>query len=153
MKTLKFRTMSVPAAAAMALVASGGVMAVGSVESAHAATYQCTSSTNFWHNDSSVDKYITLPTYRGNSSCELRHGAANSGVTVLQRAMTACYALGVKADGSFGPATETALKTLQSRLKIEPDGVYGPITRSAMVWDARTRAGAGAGCWKAVNYI
>jgi peptidoglycan hydrolase-like protein with peptidoglycan-binding domain len=34
--------------------------------------------------------------------------------------------LGIKADGSFGPATETALKAAQKQNGLKADGIAGP---------------------------
>ena len=48
------------------------------------------------------------------------------GVAALQRA------LGLSADGVFGPAAERALKRWQRRHGLEPDGVAGPATRKAL---------------------
>jgi peptidoglycan hydrolase-like protein with peptidoglycan-binding domain len=55
-------------------------------------------------------------------------GAAKrpAGVRGLQQA------LGVPADGVFGPATEKALKRWQKRHRLEADGVAGPETRKAL---------------------
>lgn len=49
-----------------------------------------------------------------------------AGVEALQRA------LGISADGDFGPGTEQALKRWQSSRGLEADGVAGPATRSAL---------------------
>ncbi|MDO8211280.1 peptidoglycan-binding protein [Conexibacter sp. CPCC 206217] len=49
-----------------------------------------------------------------------------SGVEALQRA------LGISADGDFGPGTEAALKRWQASRGLEADGVAGPATRSAL---------------------
>jgi hypothetical protein len=61
-----------------------------------------------------------------------RHGARHSrparggGVRALQRA------IGVSADGVFGPATERALKRWQRRHGLVADGIAGPQTRAKM---------------------
>ncbi|MEC3882631.1 N-acetylmuramoyl-L-alanine amidase [Halobacillus sp. HZG1] len=39
---------------------------------------------------------------------------------------------GYGADGSFGPATEKALKQFQKDQKLKQDGIYGPNTKAAM---------------------
>lgn len=38
----------------------------------------------------------------------------------------------LKVDGSFGPATEAALKAYQNTNKLVPDGLYGPSTRNSL---------------------
>jgi peptidoglycan hydrolase-like protein with peptidoglycan-binding domain len=51
---------------------------------------------------------------------------AGGGVKALQRA------LGVAADGAFGPQTERALRGYQSRHRLMVDGVAGPQTRRSL---------------------
>ena len=55
-----------------------------------------------------------------------RASRAGGGVVALQRA------LGVSADGVFGPGTEAALKRFQRRRGLAADGVAGPQTRRAL---------------------
>jgi hypothetical protein len=51
---------------------------------------------------------------------------SRGGVRSLQRA------IGVSADGVFGPGTEAAVKRYQRRHGLTPDGVVGPQTRAAL---------------------
>lgn len=74
-----------------------------------------------------------------------RHGARGGGVRSLQRA------LGVPADGVFGPGTQAAVKRYQRRHGLTPDGVVGPQTRAALgigpgrVLKRRGRGGSSGG--------
>ncbi len=56
----------------------------------------------------------------------LKKGLSGEPVRRLQKA------LGIGADGQFGPATETALKTWQKDHGLKTDGVAGPDTFAAM---------------------
>ena len=63
----------------------------------------------------------------------LRTGSHGSAVTALQKA------LGVKADGAFGPATATAVKALQGRAKLARTGVVATLTWQALEAELRRR--------------
>jgi len=52
----------------------------------------------------------------------LRKGAKGDGVKIMQEA------LGISADGDFGPGTERALKAWQRDNGLTPDGIAGPAT-------------------------
>ena len=52
----------------------------------------------------------------------LRKGAKGDGVKIMQEA------LGITADGDFGPGTERALKAWQEENDLTPDGIAGPAT-------------------------
>src|SRR3954471_11101083 len=56
----------------------------------------------------------------------LRRGSAGAGVTAVQRA------LGIAADGEFGPVTRRAVRAFQAAHGLEVDGVVGPITARAL---------------------
>jgi cell wall-associated NlpC family hydrolase len=67
---------------------------------------------------------------------------AGGGVRALQRA------LGISADGVFGPQTEAAVKRFQGNHGLTPDGVVGPLTRRALglgAGETLTREGSGGG--------
>jgi peptidoglycan hydrolase-like protein with peptidoglycan-binding domain len=55
-----------------------------------------------------------------------RTSSRGGGVRAVQRA------LGITADGVFGPATEAAVKSFQRRHGLVADGVVGPMTRRAL---------------------
>jgi peptidoglycan hydrolase-like protein with peptidoglycan-binding domain len=58
----------------------------------------------------------------------LRPGAAGAEVTYLQRGLTAALQEGLVADGQFGPATDTAVRSYQSSRGLVVDGVAGAAT-------------------------
>lgn len=60
----------------------------------------------------------------------LRRGARGNDVVILQQS------LGITADGNFGPNTEAAVRTFQSRHGLDADGVVGPRTWGALLGKA-----------------
>jgi putative chitinase len=64
---------------------------------------------------------------QGGGSQVLRVGSRGAEVAALQKA------LGITADGSFGPGTEKALKEWQQAQGLTPDGVAGPKTLSKLL--------------------
>ena len=66
-------------------------------------------------------------------STVLKKGSAGGAVVVLQKA------LGITADGQFGPQTEAAVKALQGRAKIARTGVVASVTWQALEAEVRRR--------------
>lgn len=63
----------------------------------------------------------------------LRTGAVGSPVVKLQASLNTAGAIpALVPDGSFGPATEHAVKVFQSTHGLIPDGVVGPLTWRAL---------------------
>lgn len=65
----------------------------------------------------------------------LRFGSRGEAVAEMQRA------LGIPADGIFGPQTRKAVRAFQARQGLVADGIVGPRTRAAL--EARESVGAG----------
>ena len=59
----------------------------------------------------------------------LRKGMKGDGVRIMQKA------LGISADGIFGPGTEKQLKAWQSHNGLTADGICGPATFSKLLDD------------------
>lgn len=57
------------------------------------------------------------------SALLMRKGDRGADVAALQRA------LGIVADGSFGPVTDSAVRTFQAERGLVVDGIVGPVTR------------------------
>jgi peptidoglycan hydrolase-like protein with peptidoglycan-binding domain len=62
----------------------------------------------------------------------LRQGSSGAAVRRLQRALTAALGSALAIDGSFGPNTETAVRSYQSSRGLGVDGVVGPATWGAL---------------------
>ncbi|MER5360994.1 peptidoglycan-binding protein [Streptomyces sp. NPDC002785] len=62
----------------------------------------------------------------------LKQGASGDGVKRLQRALTAALGSTVGIDGSFGPATLTAVHSYQASRSLTADGIVGPGTWAAL---------------------
>ena len=86
----------------------------------------------------SYEKYFPIANGDYQTNCYMSRGASGNHVKALQLALNRCYASTIGTplvvDGSFGPLTESALKKVQSKLKIAVDGAYGNQTRTAMAW-------------------
>lgn len=57
-----------------------------------------------------------------------KKGNVNSNVKVLQRMLNQKSGCGLEVDGSFGPATESCVKTYQRNNGLQVDGIVGPQT-------------------------
>ncbi|MFL6126842.1 glycoside hydrolase domain-containing protein [Actinophytocola sp.] len=62
----------------------------------------------------------------------LQQGASGSAVRRLQRALTAALGSAVGIDGSFGPGTDSAVRSYQSSRSLGVDGTVGPATWGAL---------------------
>lgn len=60
----------------------------------------------------------------------LKFGDRGSEVEKLQRCLNKTIKTFLNVDGSFGPATEKAVKKFQKKYKLEVDGICGPKTRA-----------------------
>jgi peptidoglycan hydrolase-like protein with peptidoglycan-binding domain len=69
--------------------------------------------------DSTLARTTTLTAFKATT---VRQGSRGAGVSALQRA------LGIGADGAFGPGTMAAVKAFQSSRKLPTTGVAGPST-------------------------
>lgn len=62
----------------------------------------------------------------------LSRGSSGDAVKRLQRSLTAALGTTVGVDGTFGPATETAVRGYQTNRKLSVDGQVGPATWKAL---------------------
>ena len=72
----------------------------------------------------------------------LRYGSRGYCVTELQLNLNILFGLGLAMDGSYGPATTSAVYWFQKRYGLTYDGITGPQTWSKIAWClSRARAG------------
>jgi peptidoglycan hydrolase-like protein with peptidoglycan-binding domain len=69
----------------------------------------------------------------------LKRGARGAAVVALQKA------LGITADGDFGPRTEAAVKAFQTRRNLPANGTVGPSTWAALMGTSGTTSAASRG--------
>jgi peptidoglycan DL-endopeptidase CwlO len=81
---------------------------------------------------------LAAPAAASASTTLLRKGSRGAAVAAVQRA------LGIPADGVFGPQTRRAVRAFQAAHGLEVDGVVGPITRGALGLSGPTARGGGA---------
>lgn len=77
-------------------------------------------------------KKQTTPTKLTVPTATLQKGATGTKVKNLQKCLNYHMNAGLDVDGSFGPATEKALKAFQKKYKLTVDGSYGPKTHAKM---------------------
>lgn len=65
-------------------------------------------------------------------STYLTRGSTGPEVRLLQKMLNGMDNAGLSLDGSFGPAVQTAVRSAQSRRKLEVDGKVGPATRARL---------------------
>lgn len=111
-------------------------------------------------------EYVRVPTNSSSGiGCNLSLGkGSKSTVKALQDAIVTCYSSSAAArliqesggiDGSYGPGTVKAVKSLQKNqlhfTGSNVDGVYGPKTRNAMMWQVLGDNGAPFYPWMCKN--
>ena len=69
---------------------------------------------------------VVVPVGVAEGQSMLQRGSEGEGVAAVQRA------LGIPADGEFGPVTRAAVRRFQAARGLEVDGVVGPITSRAL---------------------
>ncbi|HVQ90780.1 MAG TPA: peptidoglycan-binding domain-containing protein [Mycobacteriales bacterium] len=65
-------------------------------------------------------------------NCQMGQGAVSNAVRELQFTLNQCYQKNLATDGNFGPATRSALISVQRAAGASADGVYGPQTARAI---------------------
>ncbi|MGI5512969.1 peptidoglycan-binding domain-containing protein [Streptomyces sp. CA-106131] len=125
---LRSKLVAIPLSAALA---GAGLMTVSAPPAVASSLPICTKGT--WISEPVFTIY--MPTTSSNStSCFLARGDVSSAVTALQKSLKICFGKNIAIDGDFGPATESALKSVQSGLGITADGVYGTQSRNSMLF-------------------
>jgi len=64
----------------------------------------------------------------------LRQGNRGAGVLALQRSLNLAAGKALSEDGSFGPATASAVRDLQRLFKLAQDGIVGPQTKGVLTF-------------------
>lgn len=107
----------------------GGMPA--SPQANHKALKQQMSNAAVWRAVGAAD-----PDFHGSESAAvrtLRKGDSGPDVVALRQSLARHgRSINLRVDGSFGAATEAALKAFQSAHGLVPDGIAGPATRSAL---------------------
>jgi peptidoglycan hydrolase-like protein with peptidoglycan-binding domain len=74
-----------------------------------------------------ADGEKALPTAAANNVKNLSVGSTGADVVKLQKA------LGIDADGIFGPQTQQAVINYQKANGLDPDGIFGPLTEATIL--------------------
>ncbi|WP_306459715.1 peptidoglycan-binding protein [Streptomyces sp. Ag109_G2-15] len=105
---------------------------IGNAPSAGAADGWCSTTTSVWEDSG---RFIQPATSSGSTSCIMGRGSSGSAVAELQRALVNCHELDTGGiDGVYGAQTESAVRSIQTRIGLKPDGIYGPDTRLHVFW-------------------
>ncbi|HET6549816.1 MAG TPA: peptidoglycan-binding protein [Solirubrobacter sp.] len=106
---------------------------------AHAAVRRRTRVTGAHVSAALLTATVVAPVAPAVGQTLLRRGSSGADVAAVQRA------LGIPADGEFGPVTRRAVRTFQAAHGLEVDGVVGPITSGALGLGGGGSTGGGAG--------
>lgn len=63
----------------------------------------------------------------------VKNGSSGNAVKAAQYLLKKVYCYSIDVDGSFGPATQSAVKDFQTRKGLSSDGIVGPATWAALV--------------------
>jgi hypothetical protein len=117
----------------------GGLLSLAVAPAAPAAAAYPTCTTIWQFYSSPTGTYINfVPEPAGETAgngienCQLKQGNTGIGVRGLQQTLVTCYKQSISIDGQFGPATESALRTAQSKANVSADGIAGPETLYAL---------------------
>jgi DNA-binding beta-propeller fold protein YncE len=80
---------------------------------------------------SNISGVTSLPSGTSSSSTVLKRGVKSTEVLEMQKALLK-FGYDVTADGSFGPKTETAVKSFQTANGFKVDGKVGPVTKAIL---------------------
>ncbi|MFJ4849343.1 MULTISPECIES: peptidoglycan-binding protein [unclassified Streptomyces] len=128
-------------AVALVLAAGGFAAAAPTTAVAAASASICTSNVKA---TGVSGLWLEVPgTSSGSSTCFLEQGDNSEAVRALQYSMNRCYGKALTLDGDFGPATRSALISVQKAIGAAQDGGYGTETRGKML-----HAGTVNGCQK-----
>ncbi|MGP7959855.1 peptidoglycan-binding domain-containing protein [Sanguibacter sp. A247] len=132
MEVFRMRQIQRRALSALATVA----LAFGGFAVATATAAPASAATPFCNGHYTRAGNLGVPGYvaSGTSTyvCKLSQGRRGNPVKWLQESIRYCYGHKIAVDGVFGPATRSALISVQRKVGVVADGVYGPKTAKAM---------------------